>query len=123
MENQTQLSDVQAVKPHVKHRNVVLAILFSILTCGIYGLYWFACLTNDTNLLSKYKTAGGFGAIVFTVLTCGIYSYYWHYKLGKKVGDIEGGSSHGALYLILCLFCLGFVNFILAQCALNRVAW
>lgn len=116
----TQQSAVKPAKPAVKHRSVPLAVLFSILTCGIYYLYWYVCITNDTNALSRYKTAGGVTALIFTVLTCGIYSFYWHYMLGKKVGDIEGDSSNGALYLILCVFCLGFICLILAQSALNR---
>ena len=107
---------------YVKKRNVVLCILFSLITFGIYGLYWYVCLTNDTNRLSQYKTAGGVAAIFFTILTLGFYSFYWYYMLGKKAGDFDGGSSEGALYLILSIFGLGFVAEILAQNALNRYA-
>ncbi len=119
---QTQVEKTQEtpVSP-VKHRNIVLAVIFSIITLGIYGLYWFACLTNDTNKLSQYKTAGGVTAIVFTVLTLGIYGFYWNYMLGKKIDDIEKNSSNGILYLILSLVGVGFINYILAQNALNRV--
>ncbi len=124
MENQDNMATPQSAgyKPHVKHRNVVLSVIFSVITFGIYGLYWFVCLTNETNALSKYKTAGGVKALVFTVLTLGIYSFYWHYMLGKKTGDIEGDSSSGILYLILSLLALGFINYILAQSVLNRTA-
>lgn len=104
----------------VKKRSIPLAFLFSILTCGIYALYWFVCLTNDTNRLSHYQTAGGVAAIFFNILTCGIYSFYWHYMLGKKVGDIEKDSSNGVLYLVLSLFGLGIIAWALAQAALNR---
>lgn len=123
MEN-VQMKTVQPVQngPAVKKRNVVLCILFSIITVGIYGIYWYVCLTNDTNKLSKYKTAGGVAAIFFTIITVGIYGFYWYFMLGKKVGDFDGGSSNGVLYLILSLFGLGFISQILAQGALNRVA-
>lgn len=117
MENQQQ---TQTLVPTVKKRNVVLCILFSIITVGIYGIYWYICLTNDTNKLSKHKTAGGVAAILFTIITFGIYGFYWFYMLGKKVGDFDGGSSEGVLYLILSLFGLGFISLILAQSALNR---
>lgn len=108
--------------PVIKKRNAFLCILFTILTVGIYGIYWFVCLTNDTNKLSQYKTAGGVAALCFTVLTVGIYGLYWYYMLGKKVGDFDGGSSEGILYLLLGLIGFGFISQILAQGALNRVA-
>ena len=30
-----------------KERNVALAIVFTIITCGIYGIYWFVVLTDE----------------------------------------------------------------------------
>lgn len=106
----------------IKRRNLFLCILFSIITCGIYVIYWYIVLTNDTNKLAQSKTASGGLAFLFTLITCGIYGIYWHYKLGKKVGEIEGGGSHGVLYLILCLICFGWINFLLAQSALNEAS-
>lgn len=106
----------------IKKRNVVLCLLFTVLTVGIYGIYWFICLTNDTNKLSKYKTAGGGVAFIFTIITVGIYGFYWFYMLGKKTGDFDGGSSEGILYLILSFLGLGFISMILAQSALNRAS-
>ena len=32
----------------IKERNIVLCILLSIITCGIYEIYWFCTLTDDT---------------------------------------------------------------------------
>lgn len=122
MENQQQqVQSTQSVSV-VKRRNAALCVLFSIITFGIYGIYWFVCLTNDTNNLSKIKTASGGKAVLFTIITFGVYSFYWFFKLGQKVGDFDKGSSKGALYLILSFIGLGFVDMILAQCALNRKA-
>ena len=30
----------------IKQRNIALCIVFSIITFGIYALYWFVCLTS-----------------------------------------------------------------------------
>lgn len=74
----------------IKKRSIGLAILFSIITCGIYGIYWFICLTNDSNHINpEDKTASGGMAFLFTIITCGIYGIYWNYKLGKKVAGGE----------------------------------
>lgn len=105
-----------------KERNIFLAILFSILTLGIYLIYWFVCLTNDTNKLSKFKTASGCKAFLFNILSLGFYFFYWSYMLGKKIGDIEKDESNGILYLVLSIFGLGIVVYGLAQSSLNRIA-
>lgn len=100
----------------MKKRSCVLGVIFTVLTAGLYGLYWFCCLTNDTNRLAKSKTAGGLTALIFTVITGGLYGFYWYYKLGVKVSEIKKDTgSSGIAYLLLYLFCLGFIAFLLAQ--------
>lgn len=106
----------------VQKRSIPLAILLSLITFGIYYLYWFVCVTNDTNRLGKTKTASGGMAILRAILTCGIYTYYWSYMTGKKMGEIDGSGSGAGLCLILAIFCLGFIVPILAQSTLNNAA-
>ncbi len=68
----------------IQQRSVAVCIILTIVTCGIYGLYWFICLTNDANTASNtFGTSGGM-AILLTIVTCGIYSFYWAYKQGKR---------------------------------------
>lgn len=99
----------------MKKRNIGLAILFSIITFGIYGIYWFVCLTNDSNTINPdEKTAGGGLAILLSIVTIGIYGFYWNYKLGKKL------TGSGTLYLILSLIGLSFINYILGQSEINK---
>ena len=58
----------------IKQRNIALCIVFSIITFGIYALYWFVCLTNDANQESGQTdaTSGGV-ALLLTIVTCNIY--------------------------------------------------
>ena len=53
----------------IQQRNVGLAILFTIFTCGIYGIYWFIKLTDESNELSGMESTSGGVAFLFTVLT------------------------------------------------------
>lgn len=101
----------------MKKRNVALAIIFSIITLGIYAVYWFVCLTNDSNRLAPDEaTASGGLALLFNVITFGIYGIYWYYKLGKKVGASESA------YLLLGLFGFGIIAYALAQSKINSAA-
>lgn len=44
----------------IKERSIVLYIILSIITCGIFGLYWFVCITEDTNAAADVAgTSGG----------------------------------------------------------------
>ena len=112
----------------MKERNIALCIIFSIITCGIYALYWFVCLTDDSLYVSKEKGAGGVLALIFSIITLGIYALYWSYKMGdridigKKIHDIPGGSNNGVLYLVLSIFGLSIIAWALMQSELNKFA-
>ena len=76
-----------AVPPTGKEpRNIAIAIILTIVTCGIYGIYWFIVLTNETNeaACEPNGTSGGI-AFLLTLVTCGIYGFYWAYKQGEKI--------------------------------------
>lgn len=102
-----------------KKRSVVIAIILSIITFGLYGLYWFVCLTDDSNKLSNVKTAGGITALVFTILTFGIYQYYWFYMIGRKI-EMYDHSSNGIVHFLLGFFGFGIISYIIAQLTINR---
>ena len=109
----------------VKERNVVLCIIFSIITCGIYGIYWFITLTDDSNRITNSPCATGGVAFLLTLVTCGIYGWYWSYKMGEKVDQMkvqrgEAGSSLAILFIILSVLGLGIVNYVIAQLEINK---
>lgn len=113
----------------ITSRSIPMAIILSIITCGIYGIYWMYCLVNDLNTASGHDgdTSGGM-VILFTIITCGIYGLYWYYTAGRKVSEIQEydrrpqDSYLGILYLVLDLFRLSIVSMALIQNELNQVA-
>ncbi len=111
----------------IKYRNIALCIIFSIISCGIYGIYWFVTLTDDANALAgDYKTSGGM-AILWTILTCGIYGIYWAYKQGEKLDYAKQSrgipsANSGILYLLLSVFGLSIIAYCLMQNEINKFA-
>lgn len=110
----------------ISTRNVGLAILFTILSCGIYGIYWFVKLTDESTELSGIESTSGIMAFIFSILTCGIYSIFWAYNMGKKLSDAQGrnglhGGDNSALFLILSIFGLQIVVYAIAQSDINRI--
>lgn len=109
----------------VPERNIIFALLLSLLTCGIYGLYWFITMTDESNKVSGNTAPSGGMAFLFSLLTCGIYTIFWNYKMGQKM--YQAGKMHGkdisdnsVIYLILSLFGFGIVNYCLIQSDLNK---
>lgn len=107
-------------------RSIVVCILLSIVTCGIYGIYWMIKLNDELNASAGKPNATSGGMVfLFTLITCGIYGYFWYYKMGENVDAIKTSkglvsSNTGIIYLVLGLFGLGIVNYCLMQDTLNK---
>ena len=69
----------------MKQRNIVVCILLSLVTCGIYGIYWMIVLNDETNALSGRQGTSGGLVFLFSLITCGIYALYWMYQMGNAV--------------------------------------
>jgi hypothetical protein len=106
----------------IKSRSIVLSIFLTLITCGIYSIYWYVCLTNEMNRASgKVNDTSGGAAVLFTLITCGIYGYFWAYKMGEKRDLVAGENGYSnILYLILTLVGLGIVVYGMAQHTLNE---
>ena len=77
-------------------RSLLMYILLSIITCGIYSYYYIYKIAKDVNVACEGdgEVTGGLAAfIIFSFLTCGIYSFYWQYKIGNRIQ--MNGSRYG----------------------------
>ena len=110
----------------ITNRNIGLAIVLSLVTCGIYGLIWLVSINDDILSVSGStdEPSGGL-VLLLTIVTCGIYGVYWGYKMGQKL--FEAGqkynmniSDNSIVYIILPLFGLGIVSYCLMQNDLNK---
>lgn len=112
----------------IQRRNIAVCILLSLVTCGIYGLYWLACLANDTNVASgrTNDTSGGM-VVLLSIITCNIYHIYWMYKAGEKIDaarQMRGlpSQNNGLVYLLLTLFGFSIIAWALLQNELNNMS-
>ena len=111
------------MRRQIKERNIVLCIIFSIITCGIYGIYWLVNMVDDLNELSGHpEDTSGIVVFLLSLITCNIYSWYWLYNAGKKSGEIDGVRDDSVLYLILAIFGLSIVDYCLIQDKINKNA-
>ncbi len=111
----------------MKERNIAVSIILTLVTCGIYGLYWMVVITDDIKEQSgNNKIASGGVALLFTILTCGIYGIYWSYQMGKLLMEAKSrngltADDNSILFLVLDIFGLAIVNYALIQDGLNTI--
>lgn len=108
------------------NRNIGLCILFSFITCGIYGIYWFIVLTDELKQLSgDNETASGGIAFLLTLVTCNIYGWYWAFKRGENIDTMKNAkgipsSNSGILFIILQALGFAIINNCIMQNEINK---
>lgn len=113
----------------MRERSIAVSIILSIVTCGIYGIYWFICLTNEVEAASEDKElASGGAAFLLIIITCGIYGIYWAYKMGKllMIAKEKSGlraDDNSIVFLLLQIIGFGIVNYALIQSDLNEITY
>ena len=121
----------------LERRNIATCIILTVVTCGIYSIYWLYCLIRDINTISEDPDSmSPIIVILLGIITCGIYFVYWFYKAGALLDQkaIEFGrmpENRPILYLIIIILgyfipflsiILYIVVYILLQSSINVIA-
>lgn len=64
-------------------RSVPMLVVLSIVTCGIYYLYWIYKTTDEIKNFMEREDINPTLELVLSIVTCGLYTFYWYYKYGK----------------------------------------
>lgn len=103
----------------MKKRSIIGMIVLTIVTIGIYGLYWYISFQVEL----KAKTGegfGGWGHFFLTIFTFGIYPIYWQYAAGERLAKL-GATNYAVMYLIFCFVGLSWLNPFLMQHQANKL--
>jgi len=111
----------------MERRNIAVAIILSIVTCGIYGIYWLYKIAEgfyNTPTQERVETTPGM-TVLLMIVTCSVYAIYCYYKWGRATAEIW--ASHGRkdedkaiLYLLLSIFGFAIVCDALIQNDFNQ---
>jgi len=83
----------QSMGPLLKtDRSIGKFILFSILTCGIYTIFFYTGIADDINRVAsardgKKTTHYCLMSFVLAPITCGIYGLYWWHTISERIGE------------------------------------
>ena len=109
---------------NIKKRDVIKSILFSVLTCGIYQIYWTFCIVNESLMFTNKR-----GNIAFEIVTSILVPFIGLFLVERKFS--EGCAGQGiehkdssVVYLVLSLLFLNFgacLSLALMQNELNKI--
>ncbi len=104
-------------------KNIPLFLALTILTLGIFGIYWQYNILKDTYFLLE-KDDNALFDIILIILTFGIYGLFvWYkismylYKLSQKLE--RNYEPNSTLFVVLSLFHLSFIICFISQTELN----
>lgn len=72
----------------IKQRSLIGYILLTLVTAGIYGIYWIYKYAKDLNTMCAGdggKTGGALAFFLLAPITCGIYPFVWYYKAANRL--------------------------------------
>ena len=111
-------------KAPLNERSIGVCILLSIITFGIYGIYWLYLLVKNTHSIQKNTTSctGEMLCLIFVPF----YSIYWWYTRGEKVKQRFAEHNYNALgsgmsYLVLAILRLDVVCMAIMQNDFNSL--
>ena len=80
----------------VSPRSIILYLLLTILTCGLFEIFWLYATVSDINRMCQRRGIREIGdpiiVVVLTFVTCGIYSIYYFWKAGQALYRLSGGT-------------------------------
>lgn len=117
------LTSGQAV---VKERNIPAAVALSVLTFGIFFIYWIYQMIQSI-MLAKGDKKGNSAGELLCFLFLPFYSLYWYYTRAKKIYAAQ--KERNIVSRNQCIFCIVFyiiglqaISLMLLQKELNKIA-
>lgn len=112
----------------VAERSIVLSVILSLVTCGIYEWVWLYLEAKDINdlLANENKPIGTdpILVILLSIVTCGLYQIYFFYKAGKYLSQVGQNSmvTDDSTLLALLGFFAPIVSIAIIQNSINTIS-
>ncbi len=68
-------------------RSIAVGVLATLLTCGIYGLYWQYKQMDTLNAWLKRDEYSFWLWLFLTIITCGLFALYYEYKMAMSISQ------------------------------------
>lgn len=76
--------------PESRHNlNIALYLIVTILTCGLFNIYWNCRQMQACNEFLKREEFSFWLWFFLSIITCGIYHIFYQYKMGSALVEIQ----------------------------------
>ncbi len=109
------------------YANIALYLVVTLVTCGIFNLYWNYRQMESCNALLRRDEFSWILWLLLTIVTCGIYHFYYQYKMGAAINEIQERFGYPVseglpiLSVVAAIFGVGVVADCIHQYELNRI--
>lgn len=98
----------------VKHRNILLVYIYSIITFGIYAIYWMISTKDDINSLGAKIPTGW-------LIIIPIANLYWIYRYCEGFSEYVKKDNNTLMWFIVFIL-VGIIMPAIVQSELNKTA-
>ncbi len=108
-------------------RSPAWVLVLSIITCGIYHVYWYFATLGEMRDAGHSPTGNSpWLDFLLAIVTLGLYGFYVDYRIGKQIVDMQAAlglreNDTAIIAVVLDIVGLGVVASALQQSELNRV--
>lgn len=111
----------------VQEKPIIMDIIFSIITCYIYTIYWVYRANEDANRIftayGELEELSSFLVVILGLLTGGLFFIYYFWKLQNRLSQIQGKDSGDSIaVLILTIFGFRIVPLAIIQNTINQLS-
>ena len=110
---------IQLVPGVVQERTPLSTILITVVTCGIYGLYWQFKTTDELRTATNDDSINPMLELLLTLVTGGIWGVYVQYRNAQKIhaalasrDPSRKDQSQTILILAIAMYFVGVTGFI-----------
>jgi hypothetical protein len=107
-------------------RSIVVSLLLTLITCGLYGLYWQYKQMATLNAWLRREEYAFWLWFFLSIITCGIFAIYYEYKMAKGINEVQANneffvsSDLAIICVLLAIFSLSIVSLAIQQNEINK---
>lgn len=110
----------------MQKRSIVVMLILTIITCGIYNIFWMYLARSEFKQLSGYTDINPGLELLFNII-CFPFFFFWIYKFSADIAKFQAENGRfvndsSIINLLLAFFGLGIVSELIIQSQLNELA-
>lgn len=70
-------------------RDPIMTLVLTLVTCGLYGLYWLFVTTEEVNKGLGREEYNFVKEFLLTMVTCGLWGMFWMWRFSNSIVEIE----------------------------------